>query len=719
MDIPNRHPSGLDLWGGIECTINRVGNHFSDQLSYTQCYHDNRYIDVFAGLGIKALRFPILWERHQPDQDGMIDWDWAGQQLHKLRQMNIEPVAGLLHHGSGPAYTNLADPLFAEKLASYAGQVARKFPWIKYYTPVNEPLTTARFSGMYGLWYPHKTDTKSFLVMLLNQLKAVSLSMAEIRKVNPSAKLVQTEDLAKIHSTALLAYQRDFENLRRWLSFDLLCGKVTRDHPLWEFITAEGIPESELRFFEDNPCPPDIMGLNYYITSERYLDENTALYPECTHGGNGRHTYADVEAVRVTSLAGIRSLLGEAWQRYQIPVVITEAHLGCTREEQLRWFHEIWDQCADAKKAGINVIAVTAWSLLGAYDWNSLLTRKAMHYEPGVFDNRNGNLRSTALVKLLRAKANGENYDHPVLNEKGWWHQPDRHKYKNRQTVSVIKKSNTPPVLIAGKTGTLGSAFAKICSQRNIPCRILSRKELDILDPASIEKAVNEYKPWAFINATGYVKVDEAEEDIQNCFRVNAEGPRIIAESCKQHSIAFMTFSSDLVFDGSKQGPYVEDDTAGPLNVYGKSKAYAEQLVGGVDPDALIVRTSSFFGPWDQHNFAFHVLNSLRENLPVNAGDMVVSPTYVPDLVNASLDLLIDEEKGIWHLCNDGKISWSDFAIELALRGGYSTTPIRSISSEHMNWKAPRPCFSALKSDRGMKLPALQDAIERYFRECV
>jgi dTDP-4-dehydrorhamnose reductase len=117
--------------------------------------------------------------------------------------------------------------IFPELLADYAKEVARKFPWIKYYTPVNEPLTTARFSGLYGLWYPHATNNKSFLVMLLNQLKAVVLSMKAIREINPDAKLVQTEDLAKIHSTPKLKYQRDFENHRRWLSYDLLCGKVT------------------------------------------------------------------------------------------------------------------------------------------------------------------------------------------------------------------------------------------------------------------------------------------------------------------------------------------------------------------------------------------------------------------------------------------------------------------------------------------------------------
>ena len=130
-----------------------------------------------------------------------------------------------MHHGSGPAFTNLLDPQFPVLLAQYAKQVAGQFPHINYYTPVNEPLTTARFSGLYGLWYPHKKDDTAFLKMLLNEIKGIVLSMQAIREINPLAKLVQTEDLGKTYSTRSLKYQADFENRRRWLTYDLLCGK--------------------------------------------------------------------------------------------------------------------------------------------------------------------------------------------------------------------------------------------------------------------------------------------------------------------------------------------------------------------------------------------------------------------------------------------------------------------------------------------------------------
>ena len=138
----------------------------------------------------------------------------------------MTPIAGLLHHGSGPSFTNLLDPEFPYFLASYAYEVANRYPWIEYYTPVNEPLTTARFSGLYGLWYPHHKTEVSFYRMLLNQLKGSVLAMEAIRSINPLAKLVQTEDLGKSHSTAMLAYQAKFENERRLLTFDILTGKL-------------------------------------------------------------------------------------------------------------------------------------------------------------------------------------------------------------------------------------------------------------------------------------------------------------------------------------------------------------------------------------------------------------------------------------------------------------------------------------------------------------
>src|SRR4051794_2868661 len=142
-------PDKIELWGGVECTINRVGDRYFNQLQRSGHWQRLDDLDRFAELGIRTLRFPILWEALAPDSVDEIDWSWTDQRLERLRALGIRPIAGLLHHGSGPRYTSLIDPEFPEKLAAFAGAVARRYPWIDLYTPVNEPLTTARFSGLY------------------------------------------------------------------------------------------------------------------------------------------------------------------------------------------------------------------------------------------------------------------------------------------------------------------------------------------------------------------------------------------------------------------------------------------------------------------------------------------------------------------------------------------------------------------------------------------
>jgi dTDP-4-dehydrorhamnose reductase len=701
-----------EIWGGLECTINRIGNKFRDQIEYTGHYTRDDDIKKIAFLGITALRYPVLWERHNSSKEKKVKWQWVKNQLEKIRAYNITPITGLVHHGSGPHFTSLSNNDFAERLAEYALEVATQFPWIEYYTPVNEPLTTARFSGLYGFWYPHHTNALSFANMLLNQLKGVVLSMKAIRRINPSAKLVQTEDLAKTHSTPLLHYQADFENKRHWLTFDMLAGKVNSNHFFWNYFISLGIKKETLNFFLDNPCPPDVMGFNYYVTSERYLDENIHLYPDSLHGGNEKHLYADLTAVRFVKTSGLKNLLTEAWERYHLPVALTEVHLNCTREEQLRWFKEAWDICCELKTNGINIRAVTAWSLLGAFDWNSLLTREEQNYESGVFDIRNNILRPTALAKLIASLNTNKTYDHPLMNEKGWWHKNKKNK------PGIFKKPVTPSLLIIGKNGTLGKALQKICEQRSIHFHALNRTELDITKREQIEKVLEVYRPWAVINAAGYVRVDDAESDIEKCFRINATGPHLLTKCCRQKGIKFMTFSSDLVFDGNKISPYLEGDSTQPLNIYGKSKAKGESLIISSNPSSLIIRTSAFFGPWDSFNFPMHIITSLKENKKcIVAHDVVISPTYVPDLVNAALDLFIDDEEGIWHLSNEGNISWSDFAYQVADRAGVSKDNLVSCAQGEMRWRAKRPVYSALQSNRGVNLPKFENALQRFFDE--
>src|SRR4051794_3937489 len=193
-----------ELWGGVECTINRIRDRYRDQLLHFGHYHRLEDLDRFAALGISALRVPVLWERIAPEGLSQADWDWTDRVLARLRELGVRPIVGLVHHGSGPQWTHLADEGFAEGLAAFAEGVAKRYPWVEDFTPVNEPLTTARFSALYGHWYPHATDERLFVRALLTQLRAIVLAMKAIRTSTPHARLVQTEDVSVTTSTPAL-----------------------------------------------------------------------------------------------------------------------------------------------------------------------------------------------------------------------------------------------------------------------------------------------------------------------------------------------------------------------------------------------------------------------------------------------------------------------------------------------------------------------------------
>ena len=705
----------LELWGGLECTVARIGDTFRDQSAETGHRGRSEDLDAVAALGIRTLRYPVLWETIAPNRPDEPEWGWHDARLRRLRELGIRPIAGLVHHGSGPRYTNLLDPAFPELLAAHAAAVAERYPWIDLYTPVNEPLTTARFSALYGHWYPHATSYEEFLRALLNQCRATVLAMRAIRRVRPDAKLVQTDDLGKTFATSQLAYQAEHDNERRWLTFDLLCGRVNRSHPMWGFfVDWAGVDERELEFFHDADAAPDIIGINHYLTSDRYLDQRLNRYPEYLWGGNGGNRYADAEAVRVVlpeEDLGPAARLREAWQRYRRPVAITEVHHGCTRDEQLRWLLEVWSAAKAVKDEGADIRAVTLWAMFGTVDWNSLLVRRDNIYEPGIFDVRGRKPRATALAKAAMSLTRKGHHDHPVLDRPGWWRRESRFYSPVKQACSLRVAGEPRPLLVTGATGTLGRAFSRACGVRGLDHALLSRHDMDIADEASVAAALDCCRPWAVVNAAGYVRVAEAERARDACFRENMTGAETLAAACAARGIPLVTFSSDLVFDGRLGRPYTESDQVDPTSAYGASKAEAERRVLARCPEALVVRTSAFFGPWDRHNFVWAALHALAAGREFQASADVVSPTYVPDLVHVVLDLLIDGESGLWHLTSAGEMSWHALAVEVARRAGFDARLIRMSTQEPAR-------NTALVTERGALLPSFAGALDRYFQNC-
>jgi len=714
----------LELWAGHECTVNRVGEQYFDQTVRSGHQYRLDDLDRFADLGVAALRYPVLWERVDPNGRGDFDWRWTDRRLGRIRNLGLRPIAGLLHHGSGPASTHLLDEGFARAFAAYARAAAERYPWVEDWTPVNEPLTTARFSALYGHWYPHRTDERLFWTALVNQIDATRFAMREIRAVQPDARLIQTEDLGRTYSTRAVAHQADFDNARRWMTWDLLEGRVAPGHPLWRRLEGFGLGE-RLAATADDPCPPDVVGVNHYLTSDRFLDHRIGDYPAERVGGNDFMAFADVEAVRAVLPApgGLEGALEEAWARYGRPLAVTECHNGCTREEQVRWLRDAWATAERLRERGVDLQAVTAWALLGTHDWNSLLTRQAGHYEVGAFDVRCDPPRPTALAAELKRLSSGGEV-HPGTAGAGWWRRDVRLQFRPVfRTVETpeprleLRMAQAPsrPLLIVGATGTLGKALARACEWRGVDYRLTARHELDLDDGASIARVLDSAQPWGVINAAGWVRVDDAEAEPAGCFAANAEGAVRLAKACRDRDLPIVAFSSDLVFDGRAGRPYLEADEPAPLNVYGASKARAEQAILDLGGRSLIVRTAAFFSAYDPHNFAAHVLRTLAASQPFPAADdLTVSPTYVPDLVDSVLDLMLDGETGVRHLANEGAVSWADFARAVARAVDLDAGLVGSAPAARFGWPAVRPAYAALGTERGQLMPPLENAIARY-----
>ena len=611
----------LELWGGYECTVNRVRDAWYDQTPRSGHEHRIDDLALFAGLGMRSLRYPALWERMSPEDPRQCDFTWTDERLAELRRLGVNPIVTLCHHGSGPHYTSLVDDSFAPGLAAHAAAVVQRYPWITDWTPVNEPLTTARFSALYGYWYPHTTDEGLFWRALLNEIDATRLAMRAIRRVNPAARLVQTDDLGFCHATPPLQCEADFQNERRWMGWDLLCGKVVPGHALWDRLAAFGLGD-RLRVVADDPCPPDIVGINHYLSSERLLDHRVERHPhravaDRDLGECGGVPYVDVDAIRNLrpGVLGLPALLQQAWERYRLPIAITECHNGATREEQVRWFVEVWDQARALREGGMDLRAVTAWSLLGSFDWNRMVTRFAGHYEPGVFDVRSGRPRPTLLARVLRDLAGGHQAQAPGLEVPGWWRRESRFldaapapgpRYELGAADQALVAD--APLLIVGDDGPLTHLAVRACEVRGLHY---------VRSGPALAQTIAAVSPWAVLDTRDREGLAGPRRRADE-----AHGARTsVARTCADAGVPCALFTSAF-------GP--------GLAAEGLSL-----------PGVLVARTGPVYTPWDGNARAVRLLDALDAGQPVgiDAGDRWHA-VYGPDLLDGTLDLLLDGVSG-------------------------------------------------------------------------
>jgi dTDP-4-dehydrorhamnose reductase len=404
---------GPEVWAGLEASFLDVGSTSWDQLRLTG--HDGRDedIEVIRRLGARAVRYPVLWGRSGSTR-GSTDWTFAEARVRALHDANVKPILGLLHHGYGPRGTDPLDPDWPVSFARYAARAARRLPaWA--FLPINEPLTTARFGGLYGWWPPYGRDDGIFADLLLAQVQATRLASREIRRLQPTALIIVNEDCGRTEGDASLQPVVDHYERRRWLAFDLLTGRVDRSHPMWSALGGNARRRRILDELRAEPEVPDALGVDYYITSDRYLAP-----PEADSDA----AFRDVELVRVHGGdVGFDRPIREAWDRYRLPLALTEVQLAGPLIDQVAWWAEAWSSAAQAVDAGVPVLGVTSWATFGAMDWSSLLGEERGDYVPGCIDVRPTGCH---LTPLGRAVARTARRGKPPAPADGWWRRQER-----------------------------------------------------------------------------------------------------------------------------------------------------------------------------------------------------------------------------------------------------------------------------------------------------
>jgi len=414
--------SDLEIWASPEPTVARVrGNEVRDQLAETG--HEARDGDtgLLADLGIAATRYPVLWEKTAPLDPLRPDLRWARRRLGALRASGVEPIVTLLHHGSGPRYTSLVDERFAHVFAAYAGAVAAAFPWVNRWTPINEPLTTARFATLYGHWYPNgREDHAAFGRAITGEALGILLAFEAIRRSVPDAQLVLTEDLQGF--TALDAGVFEYAEHKRersFLSIELVMGRVVRGHPMHRYLRETcGVGQAMLGEIAARATVPGLIGWNYYPHSERTL---------CSAAG-GRARNEPTVSFGPHPLCAV-PLLRAAYERIRLPFGLSEVHVNAPEQQRVRWLLQRYDDLMVLAREGLPVRAFGAWAAFGLVDWDSLLTRRDGLAEDGVYTcaGATATPRPTAVAHAIRSLARGERPSMP--QGPGWWEgRPGEHE---------------------------------------------------------------------------------------------------------------------------------------------------------------------------------------------------------------------------------------------------------------------------------------------------
>jgi dTDP-4-dehydrorhamnose reductase len=273
-------------------------------------------------------------------------------------------------------------------------------------------------------------------------------------------------------------------------------------------------------------------------------------------------------------------------------------------------------------------------------------------------------------------------------------------------------------LLVTGAAGMLGRDVMLAAGNAGHEVVGYGRAELDVTDPAALDRRLELERPDVVINCAAWTDVDGAETAEEAAFAVNGRGAGNVAAAAAKVEARIVYVSTDYVFDGAKGAPYVESDQPAPLSAYGRTKLAGEEAVAAANKRHFIVRSAGLFGVGGR-NFVETMLQLAEDRSEVTVvRDQVGSPTYTWHLAYGVVRLIEGIEYGIHHMAAGGQCSWYEFAREIFEQAGVECR-VLSITSEEFGAAAPRPAFSALVSQRehAIRLPGWQDGLAGYLAQ--
>lgn len=338
-----------------------------EKCRHYQCWRED--FQLVRDLGIEYLRYgPPYYRAHAGP--GKYDWEFADDAFAELKRLRIKPIADLCHFGVPDWVGNFQNPDWPELFAQYATEFARRYPWIRLYTPVNEIFVCATFSGQYGWWNEGLKSDRGFVGALKNLARANLRAEAEILRVQPDALFVQSESSEYFHAAEPDAQKRaDFYNEKRFLSLDLSYGLDVRA-TMYEYLLDNGLTRDEYRWFMEQgemARPYCVMGNDYYITNEHRVSVDKPIAP-------------------AGEIFGYYVITRQYFDRYHLPVMHTETNFGDAAAAP-GWLHKEWANMVRLKQDGVPIIGFTWYSLTDQVDWDTALREDNGRVNPlGLYD---------------------------------------------------------------------------------------------------------------------------------------------------------------------------------------------------------------------------------------------------------------------------------------------------------------------------------------------